>query len=830
MSEVRDENRAVSLASPLARRVACPVPDMRRVRRIHLIGIGGSGMCGIAEVLFQRGYEVSGSDAQASSVTRRLAFLGIRVFDGHAASYVQGADLVVVSTAIGDDNPELCHAHSCGIAVVPRAQMLAEIMRQGRSIVVAGTHGKTTTTSLLAAVLRQGDLDPTCIVGGRASVSGSHAQAGSSRYFVAEADESDASFLCLQPSLAIVTNIDVDHMATYSGSFAFLQEAFVDFLHKLPPDGLAVLCIDDPVIRQLLPRINRRVITYGLSADADYRATHIGQQGATGHFVLERQGLAPVPVSLALPGEHNVLNALAVFATAAQEAVADETIGAALEGFEGVDRRFQLHQLPRPGGGEVLVVDDYGHHPREVAAAVDTVRKGWPDRRLVMVYQPHRYSRTRDLFTDFVEVLSDVDVLVLVDVYPAGEEKIEGAGSDNLCKAIDSRGKMRPVLAPSLAVAAQWLDDLLVQDDVLMVQGAGDVDCLIPMLKERGGKSGAPTEKGRQSMSGSRDMNRKKKKIADLGLVAILCGGHSRESHISLESGARTFEAFKALGMNVVLVDISEDLPGQLKRIKPARAFLALHGGEGEDGTVQALLNFLRIPYTGSGVAASALAMDKYRSKLIWNSLGLATPAFCTADAGTDLERLEFPLPAFVKPNAEGSSLFAFPVRTKEELKAAVPRVLEHARTAIIETMVEGREFVVGILNDKPLPAIHLEFDQPFFDYEAKYLSDQTRYNIPSGLSAEKEAEIQQLAFDAFAALGCRSWGRVDLMQDRQGKFWLLEVNTLPGLTTHSLVPMAAGALGYEFDDLLLELLWHTEREEWPWMPVGTSGTIAGDD
>ena|GEM_PF-1565 len=803
-----------------------PMPEMARVRRIHFIGIGGSGMCGIAEVLSGQGYEVSGSDMQESLVTKRLVRLGIRVFIGHESSHVDHSDVVVVSAAIGDDNPELLQARDNSIPVVSRAQMLAEIMRSRRAIVVAGTHGKTTTTSLLASVLNRGGLDPTFVVGGRSSVSGTHAQLGKSQYFVAEADESDASFLQLQPTVAVVTNIDADHMDTYAGDFRVLQQAFLDFFHNLPLYGLAVVCIDDPVIRELLPQIRRRVITYGLSCDADYRASDIRQNGARSAFVLERAGKAPTPVSLALAGEHNVVNALGVFAAAAEEKVADENICAALASFEGVDRRFQLHEMNWPGRGRILLVDDYGHHPREVAATVATARQGWPGRRLVMVYQPHRYSRTRDLFDDFVEVLSRVDVLLLVDVYAAGENKIPGADSASLCAAINSHGRIKPVLAACQDEAVQLLGDVLEKDDVLMIQGAGDVTNVVSMLRDHCETNRMRDKHYKFLTPDRREIQRRR--VSVLGRVAVLCGGDSPEAAISRDSGQRVFEVLTKLGVEAVLVDIKENLIGQLDSLKPERAFLALHGGAGENGTVQGLLEFLRIPYTGCGVEASALGMDKCRSKLIWTSQNLATPPFYMANAQTDLRSLPLPLPVFVKPNDEGSSICTFPVRTKGELESAVGQVLEHSKAVMIEQMIEGSEFTVGILRNSPLPVIRLDHGHAFFDYDAKYLSNSTRYRIPSGLSAEKEEEVQKLALQAFESLGCCSWGRVDLMQDKQGKFWLLEVNTLPGLTDHSLVPMAAAAVGYAFEDLVLEVLWHTEREEWPWMPVGMSGTIAG--
>ncbi len=463
---------------------AFAVPEMRRTRNIHFIGIGGSGMCGIAEVLCHQGYQISGSDIRASSVTERLKSFGIEIFIGHDGGHVKGVDVVVVSTAVQEDNPELLMAQEKRIPVVPRAQMLAELMRFRHGIAVAGTHGKTTTTSLLASVLGKGGLDPTFVIGGRLNAAGTNARLGASRYLVAEADESDASFLHLQPMVSIVTNIDADHMSTYDGDFDRLKQTFLDFLHNLPFYGLAIVCIDDPVVRELLPNIKRQVLTYGFSEDADYRAVDVHQKGMQNTFTLVRQGREPVPVTLNIPGEHNILNTLAAFAVASEEGVDDDSICAGLTNFDGVDRRFQVYGNYQTGVGEVMFVDDYGHHPREVAATINAIRKGWPDKRLVMVYQPHRYTRTRDLYEDFVEVLSQVDVLLLMDVYPAGEIAIPGADSRSLCRSIRQRGRIDPIFIQRDDSVEAVLADVIVDGDLLITQGAGDIGSLASELAE----------------------------------------------------------------------------------------------------------------------------------------------------------------------------------------------------------------------------------------------------------------------------------------------------------------------------------------------------------
>ena len=396
-----------------------------RVRRIHFVGIGGAGMCGIAEVLHNLKFDISGSDLRASPTTQRLQSLGVKVAIGHDAALVKGADVVVTSSAVAEANPEVTAAHAARIPVIPRAEMLGELMRLQRGIAIAGTHGKTTTTSLVASCLAEGGLDPTFVIGGRLNSAGTNARLGSGEYLVAEADESDASFLTLQPYMAVVTNIDADHMATYGGDFERLKQAFVDFLHHLPFYGLAVLCVDDPVVREILPAVHKPVLTYGIEQAADVRATDIRQDGLKMHFNVSLQGeKGAFAVTLNQPGRHNVLNALAAIAIANALGVKHEAIQRALAHFSGIGRRFQLNGSVPLNGGEVMLVDDYGHHPREIAATVAAARASWPGRRLVVVFQPHRYTRTRDLMDDFSDVLSGIGMLFVTEIYAAGEKKL----------------------------------------------------------------------------------------------------------------------------------------------------------------------------------------------------------------------------------------------------------------------------------------------------------------------------------------------------------------------------------------------------------------------
>ncbi|WP_339616415.1 UDP-N-acetylmuramate--L-alanine ligase [uncultured Gilvimarinus sp.] len=462
------------------------VPEMRRIRRIHFIGIGGAGMSGIAEVLINQGYDISGSDLKESSVTQRLAGLGARIFFGHGADNVMGADVVVNSSAVDESNPEMKAARDNRIPVVRRAEMLGELMRYRHGIAVAGTHGKTTTTSLLASVLAAADRHPTFIIGGLVNSAGSNAQLGESRYLVAEADESDASFLHLQPMVAIVTNIDADHMDTYEGDFSKLKQTFIEFLHNLPFYGLAVVCGDDPVVRDILPEVARPVITYGLGEDCDLRAVNIRQDKMFSEFGVVRRDEAEVlSVRLNIPGVHNILNALAVIAVARDEGVSDDAIVAGLGNFAGVGRRFQVYGDFPVEDGTAMLVDDYGHHPREVGATIKAIRDGWPERRLVMVYQPHRYTRTRDLFEDFVDVLSGVDALVLLEVYSAGEEAIPGADGRQLSRSIRNRGQVDPIFVEGIDGVPAVVKDIVRPGDIVITQGAGNVGALAIELAKR---------------------------------------------------------------------------------------------------------------------------------------------------------------------------------------------------------------------------------------------------------------------------------------------------------------------------------------------------------
>jgi UDP-N-acetylmuramate--alanine ligase len=476
---------------------------MRRIHRIHFVGIGGSGMSGIAEVLVNLGYEVQGSDLKPNPVTERLTTLGARIVYGHAAQNIGEADVVVTSSAVSEDNPEVVAALGKRIPVVPRAEMLGELMRFRYAIAVAGTHGKTTTTSLTSSILAEGGEDPTFVIGGRLKSAGTNARLGAGRYLVAEADESDASFLHLNPMIAIVTNIDNDHLGTHHGDFEQLKASFVAFLHNLPFYGLAVLCVDDPHVRAILSRVNRPVVGYGFSPGADLHAENLRRDGLKTHFdVVRRADGLHFPVTINLPGVHNVLNSLAAIAVALEIGIPHEAIQRALANFQGIDRRL-THvadvKLPtvegKAGGDAVTIVDDYGHHPTEIAATLDAIRQGYPGRRVVLAFQPHRYTRTRDLLDDFANVLAGADALLVTEVYAAGEAPIPAADGRAICRAIRTRGKVEPVFVEKVEELQAALRDVLKPGDVLLTAGAGSISAVSHALP---GKLG-PTSARRQA-------------------------------------------------------------------------------------------------------------------------------------------------------------------------------------------------------------------------------------------------------------------------------------------------------------------------------------------
>lgn len=458
---------------------------MGRIQRIHLVGIGGVGMGGIAEVLINLGYDVQGSDISVNAITERLVLLGAEIFSSHNAHNLQNADVVVVSSAIPESNPEVVEAERCRVPVVQRAEMLSELMRFRYGIAVAGTHGKTTTTSLVASVLAEAGMDPTFVVGGRLVSADANGRLGSGRYLVAEADESDASFLHLQPMVAVVTNIDADHLMSYEGDLRRLKQGFSEFLHNLPFYGLAVMCADDANTREIITSLGRRVVTYGFSEGADIQARNACAVGLGTSFEVHRSDCEPLELTLKLPGRHNVLNALAAVAVAGELNIDDRAILVAFEEFSGIDRRFQILGSVMTTNGMVTFVDDYGHHPTEIAVTLAAARETWPERRIVVVFQPHRYTRTHELFDDFAQVLAKVDALLLTEIYPAGEEPIAGADGRSLARAVRARGSVEPIFVEDLEILAATLAEVIRDGDVVLTLGAGSIGAIARTLPKR---------------------------------------------------------------------------------------------------------------------------------------------------------------------------------------------------------------------------------------------------------------------------------------------------------------------------------------------------------
>jgi UDP-N-acetylmuramate--alanine ligase len=454
-----------------------------RIHHLHFVGIGGAGMGGIAEVLFNEGFKVTGSDVSDNAMIKRLKNLGMTIYPHHAAENIQGADAIVRSTAIKDNNPEINAARLLHLPIVPRAMMLGELMRFRQGIAISGTHGKTTTTSLITTIFAQAGTDPTFVIGGLLNSTGTNARLGSGHYLIAEADESDASFLYLHPMMTVVTNIDQDHMETYEGNFNKLKQTFVDFIHHLPFYGLAVLCYEDEAVREIIPKLSRPIRTYGFSQAADIYAYDLQQIGTKHYFKVKRPHHLPIlNVTLNLAGEHNVLNALAAITIATEAGIPDQAILSGLENFSGVGRRLQIHYKYPTSCGEITLIDDYGHHPREISVTLKAIRNAFPDKRLVMAYQPHRYTRTRDLIHDFANILSEVDTLLLFEVYSAGEPHLPEADSKALSHLIKSHGKINPILISSHALFFETLKTILKKDDVLLMQGAGDIGALVSKL------------------------------------------------------------------------------------------------------------------------------------------------------------------------------------------------------------------------------------------------------------------------------------------------------------------------------------------------------------
>ncbi len=691
--------------------------------------------------------------------------------------------------------------------------MLGELMRFRRGIAIAGTHGKTTTTSLVASVLAEAGYDPTFVIGGQLNAAGANARLGTGQYLVAEADESDGSFLMLSPMIAVVTNIDADHLENYGGDFAQVNKAFADFLHRLPFYGLAVLCIDDPEVAELGRQIPRRVMTYGIddsrgpSQDADVRASNVRQHGFEMHFDLHLPGRdEPLPVSLNLPGRHNVLNALAAARSAGSWAWRPRRSPARWRTSQGVGRRFHARGELALDQGSVLLIDDYGHHPSELAAVFDAVRGGWPERRLVVAFQPHRYSRTRDLMDDFAKVLAEADVLVLTEVYPAGEAPIAGADGRALAAAVRARGKVDPVLVEHPREFAEALPALLRDGDVLLLLGAGDIGAAAAALGRVGELKTGGTHDPSQHETCKRSVAIRRASAAwrwswaaarpsarCRWIPAATCSRRCQPR----DRRARASTAFRRCWTRCVPATSRACSTSCTVSTAAAR-------------TASCRARWIRWACRTPARACSARRCRWTRSapSRCGNRWACRRPlrGRCRAAATCMPQRAKLGFPLIVKPACEGSSVGVTRVFEAAQLDQAVALAARYPGDLLVEHLIEGDELTVAILGRQVLPWIRIVPKGAFYDYHAKYVAEDTQYLCP-GLEGEAEAELRQLALRAFDALACQGWGRVDVMRDRQGRNWLLEVNTAPGMTTHSLVPKAAAAAGIDFATLCWRIL-----------------------
>ena len=794
------------------------------IRHIHFVGVGGSGMSGIAEVLLNLGYTISGSDLAQSATLRRLEGLGIRTFVGHDAANIAGADAVVTSTAVKADNAEVMAAREKRIPVVPRAMMLAELMRLKQGIAIAGTHGKTTTTSLVASVLAAANLDPTFVIGGRLNSAGANAQLGSGDYIVVEADESDASFLNLLPVMAVVTNIDADHMETYGHDFGRLKKAFVDFLHRMPFYGVAILCTDDAAVRDIVTEVSCPVTSYGFGPEAQVRAVNVRPVGAQMHFTAQRRNGVTLPdldIVLNLPGEHNVRNALAAIAVAVElerarrsrvpgpgrlhrrgpplpalrrsarrehgtgQLHADRRLRPP-SGRDGRDHRGGARRLSRPPAGAGLPAASL--HPH--AGLLRGFREGdRPGRRGAAVRGVCR-RRSADRGCR----------------WPLDDARVARGGQGRA--GVRGRDRGHAARHPGQRARRRRGD---LHGRGFHRRGAGTR-----------GRAGCRRVAGRQQHR-KNDARREGDMSAaidprSMGKTAVLFGGDSAEREISIMSGTGVLEALRSRGVDAHAFDPAERDLVELRREGFARCFIALHGRHGEDGTVQGALELLGVPYTGSGVMASSVAMDKVMTKRIWQADGLPTPRYVrlAADQQSREQVRAVPdllgLPLIVKPPREGSSIGVTKVQGYSQMQDAVALSVRYDPDVLCEEFIDGEEVTCAVLGSGlaavALPVVRIAAPEGAYDYQNKYFTDDVKYHCPAGLSDAEEHEIRRLALAAYHQLGCRGWGRADFMiraSDR--KPFLLEMNTSPGMTSHSLVPMSARAAGIAYEDLCLRVL-----------------------
>lgn len=763
------------------------------IKKIHFVGVGGSGMNPLARILLDMGFEVSGSDRIDSPALSTLKGRGAKIYIGHNAKNIKkDIDAVVISSAIPEDNPEIAAAKKLNMNILHRSDINAALLNSKKGIAVAGAHGKTTTTSMIGFILFNANVDPTIIIGGESADLGTSAILGKGDWLVSEADESDGSFVKLKPMISVVTNIEDDHLDHY-GTVENIRKAFKTFVDNTnKKEGLTVLCNDNENLRELSKKINHKVITYGIETESDYMAKNIENTAEGLDFEVicnlngEHKELGKV--SLKIHGQHNVLNALATIAVAFEVGVEFEDIVKGFAQFHGAKRRFQTKGHVK----SVTVVDDYAHHPTEIAATLKAARETKPN-RLVCVFQPHRYSRTKLLLKEFGNAFKEADVLVLTDIYAAGEKPIKGINGESILREVIETTSQNVSYIPNVDSIANYLVDFVEEGDLVITMGAGNVyrvgETLVEMLKHR-------------------------KKIM------VVMGGTSTEAEVSRRTGNAILKALQEKGYDAEGMELNpQTFASDIRNSECDIVFNALHGKYGEDGLIQGTLDMLDIPYTGSGVLSAALTMDKIMAKRIFNAKNIPTPKFVvyrkTAKERnkTIADNIEktFGFPVVVKAPTQGSSIGVFIVEKKEDLEDAIRATFEFGDEIIVEEFIKGRELTVAVWGNsehaEAFPVIEITTVSGRYDYESKYTKGASTHICPAKISKELTKKIQTIATDVFDICKCSGVARVDIMLSEKNEPYVIEVNSVPGMTETSLVPDAAAAAGIEFGELCERIL-----------------------
>ncbi|MEI6437613.1 MAG: UDP-N-acetylmuramate--L-alanine ligase [Candidatus Omnitrophota bacterium] len=774
------------------------------IRKYHFIGIGGMGMGNLALLMLAKGYPVSGSDEKEGDLTRQLRAKGAKIFIGHDLRNIDGADCVVYSSAISASNPEMFEAVRLHIPILRRAELLAQLVNKEVGITVAGAHGKTTTSSMASLLLIKAGLKPTTAIGGVVS-QGYNATLGIGRHIVAEVDESDGSFLYFSPHFSIITNIDREHMDHYKTMENVLM-AYTKFVERTVPGGVVIACGDNQDLRVIVERGGRRYVTYGFAEDNDWGATNIQCDANGSSFDCYNQRKLVGRFCLAVPGKHNILNSLAVIVLGFELKIELPVIMETLRAFQGVKRRFE-----RKGeSGGVLVVDDYGHHPTEIAATLQAART-LGRKRLIVAFQPHRYSRTQLLMNEFASCFTLADHLILTDIYPASEKPIEGVTAEVLLSKVRAERPQALAYLKKEDIVAHLLS-VVQPGDLVLTLGAGSItnvsDELVQALEKRIGFDHIPAARERTP-----------DEIKSLGKIAVVMGGCSSERAVSLRSGKAVLKALTAAGCRAMALDLTTEDRDQVKEWfrseKIDMAFIALHGRFGEDGGLQSILDEMEIPYQGCGPSASYAAFNKAVAQIQFDEKGVRTPKTIAlrgvaALRQEDVESVIGAFPVVVKPACEGSSVGVSLAKDAESLREGVCKAGAFGRDIIIQQFIRGRELTVGILGQNPLPVVEIcvpSENGAIFDASAKYEKDTTRYYVPANLSAELTGRVQAEALKAYRTLRCEGFGRVDVLLDANNVPYVLEINTIPGFTATSLLPKAAAAAGLDFTQLCLTLV-----------------------